>query len=183
MTEQITAPRRETLHLGLVLGGIAFFVALMLSVANSVTAPIIEQNTKEQETIAFSALFPDATDFKEASPGEPGLTPSASTAYQDGVLLGVVVTATPRGYGGEMELLIGFDTGLRVTGIQFISTSESPGIGTKVQEESYWGQYIGQSEFDGVDAVTGATVSSKAVKSGVTAASELAMAILAQEVQ
>ena len=108
---------------------------------------------------------------------------SASTAYQDGVLLGVVVTATPRGYGGEMELLIGFDTELRVTGIQFITISESPGIGTLVQEESYWGQYIGQSEFDGVDAITGATVSSKAVKSGVTAASELAMAILAQEVQ
>ena len=47
MTEQITAPRRETLHLGLVLGGIAFFVALMLSVVNSVTAPIIGQNTQE----------------------------------------------------------------------------------------------------------------------------------------
>lgn len=71
MTQQVTTPRREALHLGLVLGGIAFFVALMLSVVNSVTAPIIEQNTKEQETIAFSALFPDATDFKEASPGEP----------------------------------------------------------------------------------------------------------------
>lgn len=70
------------------------------------------------------------------------------------MLLGVVVTATPRGYGGEMELLIGFDTELRVTGIQFITISESPGIGTLVQEESYWGQYIGQSEFDGVDAIT-----------------------------
>ena len=63
MTQQVTTPRREALHLGLVLGGIAFFVALMLSVANSVTAPIIEQNTKEQETIAFSALVPAATEF------------------------------------------------------------------------------------------------------------------------
>ena len=71
MTEQITAPRREALHLGLVLGGIAFFVALMLSVVNSATAPIIEQNTKEQEAIAFRPSSPTPPISRRPPPESP----------------------------------------------------------------------------------------------------------------
>ncbi len=183
MTQQTTTPKQETLRLGLVLGSIAFFVALMLSVVNAVAAPIIEEYAKEQEAIAFSALFPDATEFRQASPGDPEITPSARTVYQDGKLLGVVVTATPRGYDGKMELLIGFDTQRCVTGIQFLTLSETVGIGTRVKEESYWGQYLGQSDFSGIDAITGASISSKAVKSGVEAAAQLAIAIMEQEVE
>ena len=48
MTQQTTTPKQETLRLGLVLGSIAFFVALMLSVVNAVAAPIIEEYAKEQ---------------------------------------------------------------------------------------------------------------------------------------
>mgnify|MGYP002540143629 CR=1 FL=1 len=53
----------------------------------------------------------------------------------------------------------------------------------RVKEESYWGQYLGQSDFSGIDAITGASISSKAVKSGVEAAAQLAIAIMEQEVE
>jgi electron transport complex protein RnfG len=174
---------KDILKLGIVLGAIAFFIALMLGTVNSVTAPLIAENAAEQERQAFSALFPEATRFREAPYEATPPVASVDLAYKDNELLGAVVTAHPSGYGGEMELMVGFDRALCVTGIRFISIQETVGIGMRVTEESYLNQYLGLSEFSEVNAVTGASVSSKAVKSGVEAASQAASSTLEREGQ
>ncbi|MBQ2697031.1 MAG: FMN-binding protein [Clostridia bacterium] len=172
----VAAPHHEesAARLGIILGGIAFFVALVLSVVFSITEPLIEMRAKEKEQRAFAALFPTATEFREVSEGDGELTTSARLAYEGETLLGVVTEVHPRGYGGEISMLIGFDRDLAVTGISFLSIGETPGIGSRVTEEPYLSQYIGQSDFSGVHGITGASVSSKAIYSGVTAGAALA---------
>lgn len=82
-----------------------------------------------------------------------------------------------RGYGGYAQLVIGLDTSGKVTGVSVLSHGETPGLGTKVMDSAeYLGQFpslpegFAAADVRGIDAVTGATKSSNAVKNAVTAA-------------
>lgn len=169
----------ETLRLSLVLGVIAFVVSLTLALVNAVTAPMIEENAIRRQNESLSGLFPDADEFVALELEPVELITGGFRAVQYGRTIGLVLLSNPRGYGGEMELSIGFDADLRVVGLDFLSISETAGIGSKVTEESYWSRYLGLDEFSAVDGVSGATISSGAVRRGVTAASEVARRWLA----
>lgn len=75
------------------------------------------------------------------------------------------------GYSKDgLHLLVGFGEDGAVAGISFISIGETPGLGTKVQNESFWRQFIGfkaGDSTDEIDGVTAATYSSKGMKSAV----------------
>jgi len=88
------------------------------------------------------------------------------------------------GSQGDIEMIVGVDADLAITGISVVDAAETSGIGTKVvgNEPTASGvgvldQFIGKSAADGtltvgtnVDAITGATVSTKGVTTGVNAA-------------
>jgi len=89
-------------------------------------------------------------------------------------------TLTPvKGYGGDIEMFVGFSEAHEISGIKILSFSETPGLGTKIEESSFVNQFVGQladkvfsigsgSTEDGeVTAVSGATISSAAFISGV----------------
>ena len=97
---------------------------------------------------------------------------------------GYAVTVSASGSQGTIEMMVGVDTEGTVTGVSIISHSETSGIGTKVMgnEPTASGvgvldQFVGKSAADGtlsvgtnVDAITGATVSTRGVTTGVNAA-------------
>jgi electron transport complex protein RnfG len=99
---------------------------------------------------------------------------------RDGEPAAVALEGTGQGFGGDVGVMIGVDLdSLRVTGVGVTTMSETPGVGTRVREESFTGQFAGMSgdavfkvRKDGgdVDAITGATVSSRAVAGAVDAA-------------
>ena len=66
-----------------------------------------------------------------------------------------------------------FDKGGRIAGVSVVSHSETPGIGTNVFEDSYLAKFRGKATADEVDAISGATVSSKALKSGISTAFDI----------
>jgi len=171
------------MRLALVLGGIALVISALLALVNSVTAPIIAENEVAARRELFSALFPQAQDFVELpeDPTNALLREGYRVAGEGGEPLGFAVIVVPRGYGGTMELAVGFDLEARVLGIDFLSMAETPGIGTQIEEESYRAQYVGLDRFDTVQAISGATVSSTAVREGAQAAAEAVQTWLADE--
>ncbi len=71
-----------------------------------------------------------------------------------------------------INILIGFDSDGAVSGIEFISLADTPGLGSKVRDiPAFREQFIGQTEpQDSFDAISGATFSSKGMKHAVDTA-------------
>ena len=95
-------------------------------------------------------------------------------AREEGNITSVAVeTSSSLGFGGKIELIMGILTDGTVTGYKITQQNETPGLGSKVTEAAFSKQFVGlnthNSNFslkkDGgeIDAVTGATISSRAV--------------------
>jgi electron transport complex protein RnfG len=96
----------------------------------------------------------------------------------EGNRVGYIFPAAAQGYGGEIKMFVGLDLNKDITGVKIVSQSETPGLGSQIAEVKYgektpWftSQFKGLSmsrlNFDNIQAVTGATVSSRAVLEGV----------------
>jgi len=97
---------------------------------------------------------------------------------------GYVVTVTSKeGYGGDIQFTVGFDLNGTVTGISMLSISETAGLGMKAKEEEFLDKYVGKAGgsfvvdkdnktgvANEIDAISGATITSRAVTKGVNAA-------------
>lgn len=100
--------------------------------------------------------------------------------YKDESQKGVAIHLITKGYGGEMKMLVGLDKEGKVTGAKVLETSETPGLGTKIENPDFIAKYIGKSKTvaltkDGgeIDGITGATISSRAFTAGVNKAFEI----------
>ena len=163
------------LRLALTLLIIAGVMAAALAGVNSVTAPIIEKLTYEKTQAAVSAVLPgggDTVDF-------PAMD-LVSKVYQGEN--GYAVEVTPSGFDNTITMMVGVDNAGAVTGISIIDHSETAGLGavaaaTTAAGEAFRAQFQGLTgsvsvSKDGgqVDAITSATITSRAVCSGVNAA-------------
>ena len=76
-----------------------------------------------------------------------------------------------KGYGGEIKLICGINPDGSIAGLKTTSHGETSGIGSRVVDngsgyrENYYGKTA--SDYEGVDAVSGATISSKAYKKAI----------------
>ena len=146
-------------------------IALLLAVVNMLTKDTIAANIEKEKIEAISRIFGDVDDV-EAFVAD--LHEVYLVKYKDGVL-GYTVTVKPQGYGGEIEMLVGIEPGGSVVGIEIISMSETPGVGSRVKSDpDFLPQFKGMtgtlSVGETVDAISGASISSKAVVSGVNEA-------------
>lgn len=76
---------------------------------------------------------------------------------------------------GGLHVLVGIDTEGKVQGISIVEISETKGLGTKVEDESWLSQFCGlkeETDIDSVDNITGASFSSKGIKNAVKIAAE-----------
>ena len=97
--------------------------------------------------------------------------------------LPILFKTSAKGYGGDIDLMVGIDTSGKVTGVSILSISETAGLGMNAKNESFINQYMGKSGTIGVSkngasdteiqALTGATITSKAVTSAVNTALSL----------
>lgn len=99
-------------------------------------------------------------------------------ARENGIITSVAVKAQSNaGFGGKIELIAGISTDGTLIGYKIIEQNETPGLGTKVTEHKFSSQFEGMDTRSGnfnlskdggeIDAVTGATISSRAVVSAV----------------
>lgn len=114
--------------------------------------------------------------FKSASELRPVVEEDGTTAYYEaydsqGSLLGFGFDETGRGMWGEIRVAGGMDTQYRLIGVIVIEQSETPGLGARIVEKGFLDQLrelpsdkVKLEKYGGkVDAITGATISSRAV--------------------
>ncbi|MEA3294507.1 MAG: RnfABCDGE type electron transport complex subunit G [Euryarchaeota archaeon] len=131
---------------------------------------------EEQRQLSLKIVNPDADHFEPVKSGEETLYYLAFDAGNN--LIGYCFFHDQPGSQGTITLAGGVDTGYTVTGVKIMAHSETPGLGAKITEESFTGQFPGVAEDDlmlskdggAIDAITGATVSSVAVIDGLHAA-------------
>lgn len=156
----------------LILALICLLSTLLLAGLNRLTTPIITENEEQTANETYAALLPNADGFTALSCNIDGVT--AVMKADNGA--GYVITAQSRGYGGQVPAAVAFSPDGTILGVTMMDNSETPGLGQKVTENTFSGQFTGRTaaEFtiDDIDAITGATISSKAAVSAINLAIE-----------
>ncbi|MBR1810685.1 MAG: RnfABCDGE type electron transport complex subunit G [Clostridia bacterium] len=160
----------------LVLFLIAGVAALLLGFVNDMTKPVIARRETEETAAAMRAVLAAADSFSEARHAADGTL--YYVAYgADGNVCGYVFTTHGNGYGGDITVMTGIDASGAVTGIEFLSIDETPGMGMKAQNEPFRSQFLGKTgrltasktaaSDTEIQAITGATITSNAVTKAV----------------
>ena len=178
----------------IILTVITLVSGLLLGLAYEVTKDPIAQSEENAKREAWQAVFPDAdltafeetdvdTDVADQVIADLGIDATIDEVCTvDGGDTGYVITATDsEGYGGDIQVVVGITADGTVSGISFLSISETAGLGMNAQNESFYGQYVGVQtahfyvskdggEGEPIDAISGATITSRAVTGAVNAA-------------
>ena len=134
----------------------------------------------------------EAKDFKEVDKDSDGTVDYYEGVDSTGNVVGYVFDCSgdAKGYGGDVSVTVGIDTEGKITGIQPDDVSnENPGLGQNSDKASWKAQFVGESgdltvvksdksaqdnTSDGkINAITSATITSKAVTSSVNAALDM----------
>ncbi len=139
----------------------------LLTYVDSLTRDRISAQEDEAVKAMLTEMFPEMSryEFKD----------EIYTVYSDGSNLGYAFLAIGRGYGGDINILVGLSDETTVKGIKIISQTETPGLGTRITEPFFIDQFIGIAiedialSRDGgqIDAITSSTISSSAVVEAV----------------
>ena len=155
---------------------ITITVGGMLGVVNELTeGPIAQQAVVVAET-ARRACFTEADSFEEVQLSADSGVDSCYAAMMEGELAGYVAQVTVTGFGGPIEIHVGMDLEQTITGISVGGSgfAETPGLGAKAKDDDFTNQFTGLTIptqlGNGLDAITGATITSGAVSSGVNKA-------------
>ena len=165
---------------------ICLVATALLGVANGITEKKIEQNAIATEEASRKIVMPDAASFGEKT--ESTFTyDGAQTAYScvpaldaNGAAIGYVFITESTGYGGKISTMTGVSSDGKVTGVEFLELNETVGLGMNASKQSFKDQFVGKILNIGVSknspgeneiqALTGATISSKATTKGVNTA-------------
>jgi len=118
-------------------------------------------NPKTIEYSDIKYFFPQANSFKSVLAGKEVLYCKAED--KEGNLLGVVFEARGKSYEGEIETLVGMLKDGTITAIKVLSEDDVSGLGSLVSGAPFTDQFKNSSDLSGIQAVSGATVSSQAV--------------------
>lgn len=151
---------------------VVFISVAVLSGMDFFTRDTIQYQKELKVQRMLNQLFPEMTayDFDEST--------EIYTISSDGSKVGYAFLGVGVGYGGDIDIVVGMENKTTLRGIAVIAHAETPGLGDKILLPDFTDKFIGLdiSEVnltrDGgkVDAITGATISSRAVVDGVRAA-------------
>lgn len=157
---------------------ITLVAAGLLALTDHITREPIAQAASSAAHLSRCEALPQAETFVHLLPPE-GVN-SICEGMADDQPVGRVGMVTVKGYGGPIEVIAGVDTegkltGLRVGGSAF---AETAGLGSLAKEPAFTDQFIGKtvpvSLGKDVDAISGATITSRSVVEGVNFAIQAA---------
>lgn len=153
---------------GFILGLICLLSAGLLSVVNSWTAPKILAQNKATEEKTLAEVLPEAVQF------EPVTSSAGENIYykaydKNNKIIGYAFKAVGKGYSNVVETMVGMSLDGNIVVVKVLNQNETPGLGSRVAEPSFTGQFSGKSVsgLSEIQAITGATISSKAVMNSV----------------
>jgi len=189
----------DIVRLGTRLLIITFVAALALSITNMVTAGPIKAQIQKENDLSRQSVLPEAETF-ELMDDIQGIDlsnwPDIQEVYagkSGDRIVGYTFKVSTKGYGGSIEMTLGIDTDGRISGLKIGNHQETPGLGAKAAETSFQDQYKGKTAGGGltvtkasnpkdseVEAITGATITSRAITNGVNNAGQLYLEIVKQ---
>lgn len=129
--------------------------------------------------------FPEIIKERHEDFGENGIVVTdILVAYdKNEKIIGHVIKVTTKdGYGGNIDLVVGIDLNDEITGIEIIAIDETVGLGMNAKNENFRNQYYhknvdyfiitknGKKSEDEIDALSGATITSKAFNNAINGA-------------
>lgn len=161
----------QILKCGGILCAITLITGALLGAVNGATEPVIKQIAEENRIEAMAAVTKGTinSEVENIEPeGESSVISVTRLDTSGGEAF--AVSAAPKGYGGEITMMIGINAGGEVTGVKITDMSETAGLGANAKNESFLSQFIGKDPE--IQALTGATITTNAVKKGVSDAKE-----------
>lgn len=159
----------ETVRPVVVLVAICMLAGALLGVVHYVTDPVAQANADRKAQETYAQLVPQAALFEPVDCTVEGCTAALEARDASGAVIAHVIVAQSKGYGGQVPIAVAFGTDGTVTSITTMANDETPGLGTKIANDSYIGQYVGLGAesitADDIDLISGATISSKAALS------------------
>lgn len=142
---------------------VVFVSVALVSGTDSITKDKIAYQIDQKIQGMLVETFPDMNEYT--------FTDDIYTIYSDDTLVGYAFLATGKGYGGDIDILVGLEDEQTLKGITIVTQSETPGLGSKIIESSFVSEFVGANiddiflKKDGgqIDAITGASISSEAV--------------------
>lgn len=188
------------IKLGLVLVIYAAISCTVLALVNNITAPKIAQNQQNKVNLAMKEFFPEnnltfetVTDFKADSVGT--ITIDNVYVAKDGnkIVGGAAQVTGPTYETGT--IILGLKIDGTVTGLKFLKLTDSPGFGLKANDstftlpsgKTFYGQFNGKNakeKFEAgknFDAISGATITSKAIGSLINEGSKTLLSYFEQK--
>ena len=144
-----------------------------LAVCNNITKDTIEKINIENQENAKKEVLKEATSFEVSKTDK-----DVFIGKNGDKIIGYAVSVSPKGFGGNMDMMVGITPDLKVCDISIVNISETPGLGSKANDKKFLGQYKdlteniavkkgGGASGNEICAISGATVTSKAVTDGV----------------
>ena len=156
----------KIVHLGLFLAIVSAVAGGALAFANQMTAPVIAENNERQEKESLLAMYPDANsnDFKLVN------KTLDSKTVQNVYIFNMKVS----GYKDGTVFLVSIDKdSKKIDKYNAISNGDTKGLGSQVTEAPFKKSLEGKDATGQLDTISGATVSSGPVVSGIHEAAKL----------
>jgi len=148
---------------------VVLIAVTLLVFTESFTSPIVEKRLRQQVIDQMGDIFTEIGNYDYDEENE------LYTLYNGTETIGYAFLAIGSGYAGNISILVGLEDSETVKGIIILSHTETPGIGDRIENSEFLNQFIGLNindvslKRDGgqVDALTAATISSRAVVDAV----------------
>ncbi len=160
---------------------ICLVVAFLLAGTNELTKEPIAQFQEQKADEAKLQVCPYAVNFDGQE--ETDVPVELYRGFDEsGNLVGYAIPSSHKGYGGEIEIMVGISIDGEITGVNILSINETPGLGMNATKENFRNQFLGEVPDGGfsaksedaskrkIDALTGATITSEAVSQAVNKA-------------
>lgn len=142
------------------------------------TAPIMAEAQKREKEEALKKLMPEAEKIAEAGKWEPFHKHAEYYEAKKGNdIIGYIASTFGKGYSSYISILVAVDPDMKVKKINILSHGETPGLGDEIEQEYFKRRFEGKSldqlevvkteTTDKIQAISGATISSRAVTKGV----------------
>jgi len=142
---------------------VVFIAVAILAGMDSLTRDMIEYQKELKVQRMLNKIFPDMTSYISED--------DIYIISADGTEIGFAFLAIGKGYGGDIDILVGLEDETTLKGIAVIAHAETPGLGDKILNPDFTDRFVGvditdvavPDEGGKIDAITGSTISTKAV--------------------
>ncbi len=169
------------LRYGLILGLICTVASASLAVVNSLTKSRIMAQAQAEEEASLKSVITEGVRFEPVKSKDEIIYYKAYD--KGGNFLAVAFKSQGKGYSSTIETMAGMTRDGTLTAIKVVSQNETPGLGARIAEPEFTARFMNKNtqEVASVEAITGATISSKAVIDSVKQKAEEIKALIMNE--